>query len=179
MKMSREFVAACLLSALPMIPASGAVADANPFRAADYAALRKQLRAFHPDECRDECKDPAYTVAWKAINADLDAYAAANPGYDALDLRQACCRSMQKHFVPFLFTESPFYFEAGVNGGDRARVREEGLAHDAAELQFSGGASRRAEAPGAASGHHCARVRLLGAVRFAFEALAGRSDREA
>jgi formate C-acetyltransferase len=24
---------------------------------------------------------------------------------------------MRKHFVPFLFTESPFYFEAGVNGG--------------------------------------------------------------
>ena len=24
---------------------------------------------------------------------------------------------MRKHFVPYLFTESPFYFEAGVNGG--------------------------------------------------------------
>ena len=45
-------------------------------RAADYAALRKQLRAFHPDECHDRCKDPAYVVAEKAIHADLDAYAA-------------------------------------------------------------------------------------------------------
>ena len=24
---------------------------------------------------------------------------------------------MRKHFHPFLFAESPFYFEAGVNGG--------------------------------------------------------------
>ena len=92
-------------------------AAANPFCAADYAALRKQLRAFHPDECHGRCKDPAYSVAEKAIHADLDAYAAAHPGYDALDMRQACYLSMRKHFVPFLFTESPFYFEAGINGG--------------------------------------------------------------
>ena len=92
-------------------------APANAFNAADYAALRAQLRAFHPDECHDRCKDPAYAEAERAINADLDAYAAAHPGYDALDMRQACYLSMRKHFVPFLFTESPFYFEAGVNGG--------------------------------------------------------------
>ena len=83
----------------------------------DCDALRRELRAFHPDECHERCKEPAYAAAEKAINADLDAYAAAHPGYDALDLRQACYLSMRKHFVPFLFTESPFYFEAGVNGG--------------------------------------------------------------
>ena len=90
---------------------------ANSFNGTDYAALRKQLRAFYPDECHDRCKDPSYMISEKAINADLDEYAASHPGYDALDLRQACYRSMQKYFVPFLFTESPFYFEAGVNGG--------------------------------------------------------------
>ena len=89
----------------------------NPFMADDYAALRKQLRAFYPDECHERCKDPAYAVAEKAIRADCEAYAAANPGYDALDMRKACYLSVRKHFVPFLFTESPFYFEAGVNGG--------------------------------------------------------------
>ncbi|MBP5542463.1 MAG: hypothetical protein ILM98_00185 [Kiritimatiellae bacterium] len=82
-----------------------------------HSALRAQLRAFHPDECHERCKDPAYAASEKAINADLDAYAAAHPRYDALDLRQACYLSMRKHFAPFLFTESPFYFEAGVNGG--------------------------------------------------------------
>ena len=99
---------------------------ANSFNAADYAALRAQLRTFYPDECHDRCKDPAYVAAEKAIHADLDAYAAEHPNYDALDLRQACYRSMRRHFVPFLFTESPFYFEAGVNGGwimDKAPAR--------------------------------------------------------
>ena len=92
-------------------------AAANSFKASDYDALRKQLRAFHPNECHDRCKDPAYAVAEKAILADLDAYAAAHPGYDALDMRQTCYLLMRRHFAPFLFTESPFYFEAGVNGG--------------------------------------------------------------
>ena len=90
---------------------------ANSFNGTDYAALRKQLRAFYPDECHERCKDSAYQISEKAILDDLDAYAKAYPNYDALDLRKACYLSMRKHFVPFLFTESPFYFEAGVNGG--------------------------------------------------------------
>lgn len=93
------------------------VEAANPFRAEDFAALRSQLRAFHPDECHGRCKDPSYAEAEKAILQDLATYAESHPGYDALDLRRECYLSMRKHFVPFLFTESPFYFEAGVNGG--------------------------------------------------------------
>ena len=88
-----------------------------PFSSTSYQELRHELRAFHPDECHDRCKDPAYAESEKAILADLDAYAASNPVYDALDMRKACYLSMRKHFVPFLFMESPFYFEAGVNGG--------------------------------------------------------------
>ncbi len=107
----------CVLGIAASRPLHAAVPPENPFRAKDYSALRTQLRAFHPDECHDRCKDPSYALAEKAIIADLNSYASSNPGYDALDLRQACYRSMRKHFVPFLFTESPFYFEAGVNGG--------------------------------------------------------------
>ena len=95
--------------------AAGQAAD--PFRAADYAALRKQLRAFYPDECHGKCKDPAFDESDRAIRADLRAYAAAHPEYDALDLRRESYCAMRKHFRPFLFSESPFYFEAGVNGG--------------------------------------------------------------
>ena len=118
--------AACVIAVTAAVAGQEAVQPKKLFRAADYAALRTQLRAFHPDECHDRCKDPAYAVAEKAIHADLDAYAATHPGFDALDLRQACYLSMRKHFVPFLFTESPFYFEAGVNGGwimDRSPAR--------------------------------------------------------
>ena len=86
-------------------------------RAADYAALRKQLRAFYPDECHGRCKDPAFDESDRAIRADLRDWAAAHPDYDALDLRRESYHAMRKHFRPFLFSESPFYFEAGVNGG--------------------------------------------------------------
>ena len=110
-------LAASAAFALGLVAFAADDAAANPFKASDYAALRAQLRAFHPDECHDRCKDPAYATSGKAILDDLDAYASAHPGFDALDMRRECYLSMRKHFVPFLFSESPFYFEAGVNGG--------------------------------------------------------------
>ena len=98
----------------------GAAVTADRFNAGDYAALRERLRAFYPDwgqGDRDVVKDPRSAESFAKIEADLEAWCAAHPDYDALDVRQACYLSMRKHFVPFLFPESPFYFEAGVNGG--------------------------------------------------------------
>lgn len=97
--------------------AGAAEGAANPFRADDYAAMRKELRAFYPDECHDPCKDPRQVASDAAIGAGLDAWAAAHPGFDALDLRRECYLLIRRHFQPFLFDESPYYFEAGVNGG--------------------------------------------------------------
>ena len=97
--------------------ASGSVREGKSFREGDYAALRRELRAFYPDECRGKCKSLAYAASEQAICAEIRAYAAKHPGYDALDLRRESYRAMRKHFRPFLFSESPFYFEAGVNGG--------------------------------------------------------------
>lgn len=86
--------------------------------AAPYTALRHELRAFHPDCCQpDPVKDPRSLTSYQAIERDLVAFCAANPDYDALDVRRACYLAMRRHFVPFLFKESPFYGEAGVNGG--------------------------------------------------------------
>ena len=96
---------------------------ASPYRAADYAALRKQLRAFYPPDGQgDEMtpQDPRALESCKRIESDLTAWCAAHPGYDALDVRRECYLAMRKHFLPFLFTESPFYFEAGVNGATDA-----------------------------------------------------------
>ena len=87
------------------------------FHPETYSALRSQLRAFHPDECHGKCKDPAFDASDVAIREELRAYAAAHPDFDALDLRRESYRAMQRHFKPFLFSESPFYFESGVNGG--------------------------------------------------------------
>ena len=83
-------------------------------------AFRKELRAFYPDWGQGEhdvVKDPRQAQSYEAIKRDLEAWCKAHPGYDALDVRRECYLAMRRHFVPFLFKESPFYFEAGVNGG--------------------------------------------------------------
>ena len=90
----------------------------NPFKAADYQAMCEELRAFYPAGfCRGKCQSKAVLASFRAILSGLDAWAKDNPGYDALDARCAYYRLVQKHFQPVLFKESPFYFEAGVNGG--------------------------------------------------------------
>ena len=100
-------------------PAALAGANAeNPFKAVDYAALRQELAKFYPAGfCRGKCQSEPVLASFRAILAGLDAWAKDNPGYDALDARCAYYRLVQKHFQPVLFKESPFYFEAGVNGG--------------------------------------------------------------
>ena len=64
----RNFVeASALFGAAAAARLDAVEPTAKPFRAEDYTALRKQLRAFHPDECHERCKDSAYVVAEKAI----------------------------------------------------------------------------------------------------------------
>ena len=115
----KEFIAASAAFALARAGFAGDAA-ANPFKASGYEALRKQLRAFYPPDGQGDKmtpQDPRALASYKRIEADLGAWCAANPCYDALDVRRECYLAMRKHFVPFVFTESPFYFEAGVNGG--------------------------------------------------------------
>ena len=85
----------------------------------DLAALRKELRAFYPEygQFSGPVKDPRQKASCDRIEHDLKDYIAAHPDYDALDLRRETYLLMRRHFVPFLFKNSPFYFEAGVNGG--------------------------------------------------------------
>lgn len=84
---------------------------------AEYEALRAELRAFYPDECHSPCKLAAQTNSVQAIARGIDAFVAAHPEADALDIRRASYLEMRRHFVPVLFRNLPFYFEAGVNGG--------------------------------------------------------------
>ena len=83
----------------------------------EYAALRAELRAHYPDECHGPCKPPALTNSVRAIARGIDAYVAAHPEADALDVRRVSYLEMRRHFIPVLFRNLPFYFEAGVNGG--------------------------------------------------------------
>lgn len=82
-----------------------------------YAALRAELRGFYPDHSHAECKSPEQVASVKGIMDAVRAYAAEHPDYDALELRRVSYAEMRRQFVPFLFDESPFYFEAGINGG--------------------------------------------------------------
>ena len=81
------------------------------------ATFRAELRAFYPDECHGACKDPRQTNSVAKIGRALDAWAAAHPGYDALDVRHEEYLQVRRHVQPFLFRTSPFYFELGCNGG--------------------------------------------------------------
>ena len=55
---------------------------------ADSGDFRRELRAFYPDECHGACKDARQTNSVAAIGRELDAWAAAHPGFDALDIRR-------------------------------------------------------------------------------------------
>ena len=97
-----------------------AAASASSAVTPEYVALRAELRAFYSDECHSPCKLAAQTNSVQAIARGIDAYVAAHPEADALDIRRASYLEMRRHFVPVLFRNLPFYFEAGVNesGGD-------------------------------------------------------------
>ena len=87
------------------------------FAHADYAGFRRALRAFYPDECHGKCKDPRQTASVKAIGDELDAFVAAHPDFDVLDVRRELYLSIRRHFIPYILPGSPFYCESGVNGG--------------------------------------------------------------
>ena len=110
---------AAFAAAVGLDPASFAGMDAGGvFKSEDYARLRAELARFYPTGfCRGKCQSEAVLSSFRAILVGLDAWAKDNPGYDALDARCAYYRLVQRHFQPVLFAESPFYFEAGVNGG--------------------------------------------------------------
>ena len=118
----KSFIAgAASIAAVMFSLADGGPRAASPVsavRTPAYAALRAELRAFYPAAyCRGACQAPEQAASCKAIGDDLDAWAAAHPGFDALDVRRESYLAMRRHVVPFVFTNSPFYAELGVNGG--------------------------------------------------------------
>ena len=114
----KQFIAGSSLFGVATAMRLNAAGSATPtFRPEDYAEFRRGLRAFYPDECHGKCKDPRQVASVKAIGDELDAFIAANPGYDVLDVRRELYLSMRRHFIPYILPGSPFYFEAGVNGG--------------------------------------------------------------
>ena len=100
-----------------LLSAALAVGNFAEIGPAEYRPLRRELRAFHPDECHHVCKDTAVLASHERMREELEVWAKANPGWDALALQRAYHGVLVRNFRPVLFKESPFYFEAGVNGG--------------------------------------------------------------
>ena len=87
----RSFIgsSAAFFATLGLDPTRAAEATVRqPFAAADFEAFRRGLRAFYPDECHGACKDPRQIASVKAIGDELDAFVAAHPAADVLDLRR-------------------------------------------------------------------------------------------
>ena len=116
MRMRRKRCIAAL-AALVGLLASSAESDCVPFSPTSFPEFRRELRAFYPEECRQQCKDPRQTNSVAAIGRELDAWCAAHPGYDAIDVRREEYLSVRRNVQPFIFKTSPFYFELGCNGG--------------------------------------------------------------
>lgn len=92
-------------------------ADFAEIGPAEYRPFRRELRAFYPRECHEPPKSAAVTNSFATIHRLAAAWSAARPGHSALELRRQVYALEREHFVPVLFPGSPFYFEAGVNGG--------------------------------------------------------------
>ena len=84
----------------------------------EYWPMRQELRAFFPTHSTGwEEMDPAVVRHWQDVWRELQGWAKAHPGADALDIRCESYRIMGRTFLPILFRESPFYCEACVGGG--------------------------------------------------------------
>lgn len=84
---------------------------------AEYRPLRRELRSFYPRECHELPRSTAVTNSFAKIHSLAADWAAANPDHTALQMRRHVYALEREYFVPVLFKESPFYFEAGINGG--------------------------------------------------------------
>ena len=88
----------------------------------EYRPMRRELRAFYPNECHERVLDPAVQASFNAIRSDVTAWFDAHPEADALDVRRETYLAIRRHVRPVLFRESPFYFELGICGGYAARA---------------------------------------------------------
>ena len=83
----------------------------------EYRPMRRELRAYYPDECHEWMRDIAISNSFAQIWSDVSTWFTAQPDADALDVRRENYRAIRRHYHPVLFRESPFYFESGAAGG--------------------------------------------------------------
>ena len=110
-----------LCELLPIRPGLPDFAEIGP---EEYRPLRREARAYFPDECHERIKDPSVQGSFQTIFDEVRAWFETHPEADALDVRRETYLAIRRHFHPVLFRELPFYCEMGVSGGYSARTPE-------------------------------------------------------
>ena len=85
----------------------------------DDTELRNEMRAFYQDGGSQwtKCKDESQNASLKKMEEGFEAIAAAHPEYNAMRMRKEMYPVITAEFRPVIFRNTPFYFEAGINGG--------------------------------------------------------------
>jgi len=119
--MTTAGILACVSLAAVLSPARQALPDFAEVGPEEYRPLRRELRAYYPEECHERMKSAAVSNSFARIWEDVSAWKKAHPEADALEVRRENYRAIRRHYLPVLFRESPFYFESGAAGGYAVR----------------------------------------------------------
>ncbi|MBP5639449.1 MAG: hypothetical protein J6X55_08215 [Victivallales bacterium] len=83
----------------------------------DMTPLRKEIRALLPDNNIDPAKAPEIHECIASLQKELEDFTQKNPDFTALDIRRRFYELIPDMAPLFIYRNSPFYYEAGTNGG--------------------------------------------------------------
>ena len=83
----------------------------------DMKPLRAEIRALLPVQNYDEPRTPELKGCVDGIQKTLEDYVAVHPDYDALELYRLFYSHIAEEAPLYIYRNSPFYYEAGINGG--------------------------------------------------------------
>ena len=79
--------------------------------------LRLEVRALLPDNNIDQAKAPEIHDCIATLRKELKDYTQKHPDFNALDVRRRYYELIPELAPLFIYRNSPFYYEAGINGG--------------------------------------------------------------
>ena len=79
--------------------------------------LRQEVRALLPDNNIDPAKAPEIHECIATLRKELKVFTQKHPDFNALDVRRRYYELIPELAPLFIYRNSPFYYEAGINGG--------------------------------------------------------------
>ena len=83
----------------------------------NMAPLRQEVRALLPDNNIDQAKAPEIHECIATLRKELKDFTQKHPDFNALDVRRRYYELIPELAPLFIYRNSPFYYEAGINGG--------------------------------------------------------------